>query len=629
VDLWLPLIPTTGLLFPDLHDRQSRRFMFAFGRLAQGVNLQGARAEMERIGGRLERAYPLTNRGVIPTVKNFHEFWIGPNAVALYTSMWAAVAFVLLIACANLANLMLAKAIGRSREMAVRIALGAGRWRIMRQLLIESVMLSTAGGVFGWLIARWSVRAYNLVASPPNSYIRWDYALDHRVFAYLVGISLTTGILFGLVPATRLSRLDINSMLKDGGRGAAGGRRGTRLSALLVIGEMALAVVLLAGAGVMIRSVLTIATMDLGVKTENILTAPVGLPRGTYPNAQAKISIVDQLVGRLKVMPGVESVAIATALPAGFDIFSSLKRRYELAGVVPPTDEQHRATAETLVISPAYFQTLGATIHQGRAFTEADGGSDMPVVIVNERFASASWPGEDPVGKRLRFFTGTTAEPWLTVVGMVSNIVQNDPTAQRLDPLVYRPFQQQPATIMFVLARTRVPPGSLVRMFQREVQAIDADLLVGPGGDAWASSLDARLKINYWSHSVNGMLFLIFAAMALLLASVGLYAVVAHSVSQRTQEIGIRTAMGASAGDIMALVLKQGMLPVGIGLTIGLPAALALTPVLKSQLVNVSPADPVTFLLASGVLVLSAALGCWIPARRAVRIDPVIALRNE
>jgi ABC-type antimicrobial peptide transport system permease subunit len=253
----------------------------------------------------------------------------------------------------------------------------------------------------------------------------------------------------------------------------------------------------------------------------------------------------------------------------------------------------------------------------------------MPVVIVNERFASASWPGEDPVGKRLRFFTGTTPEPWLTVVGMVSNIVQNDPTAQRLDPLVYRPFQQQPATIMFVLARTRVPPGSLVRMFQREVQAIDADLLVGPGGDAWAASLDERLKINYWSNSVNGMLFLMFAAMALLLASVGLYAVVAHSVSQRTQEIGIRTAMGASAGDIMALVLKQGMLPVGIGLTIGLPAALALTPVLKSQLVNVSPADPVTFLVASAVLVLSAALGCWLPARRALRIDPVVALRNE
>ena len=212
---------------------------------------------------------------------------------------------------------------------------------------------------------------------------------------------------------------------------------------------------------------------------------------------------------------------------------------------------------------------------------------------------------------------------------MVSNIVQDDRTGQRFDPVVYRPFQQEPATIMWVLARTRVPPGSLATVFRREIEAIDADLLVGPGGDAMASPLDERLKNNYWSNSVNGILFLMFAAIALLLASVGLYAVVAHSVSQRTQEIGIRTAMGATARDILALVFKQGMLPVGIGLTIGLPAALAVTPLLKSQLVNVSPADPITLLVASGVLVVSATLGCWIPARRAMRVDPVVALRHE
>jgi putative ABC transport system permease protein len=268
-------------------------------------------------------------------------------------------------------------------------------------------------------------------------------------------------------------------------------------------------------------------------------------------------------------------------------------------------------------------------MRQGRAFTDADGTAGVPVVIVNERFASQSWPGEDPVGKRLRFFRGTTPQPWLTVVGMVSNIVQNDPTAQRFDPLVYRPFQQQPATIMWVLARTRVPPRSLTTAFQRAVQATDADLLVGPGGEAFAASLDERLQNNYWSNSVNGILFLVFAAIALLLASVGLHAVVAHAVSQRTLEIGIRTAMGATARDILTLVFRQGMFPVGIGLTIGLPVALAVTPVLKSQLVSVSPADPVTFVVASGVLVLSATLGCWIPARRATRVDPVVALRHE
>lgn len=628
VDLWLPLLQTAGLRFPDLHDRANRRFWFAFGRLADGAAFPTARAEMESLGRRLEHTYPSTNRGIVPTVRNFHEFWIGPSAVALYASMWAAVAFVLLIACANLANLLLARAVGRSREIAVRSALGAGRWRIIRQLLIESVMLSVAGGLCGGLLAAWSVHTYNRLASPPNSYNRWAYVLDDRVFAYLVGISILTGLLFGLVPAGRLSRLDIISTLKEGGRGAAGGRYGKRLSALLVIGEMALAVVLLAGAGVMIRSVLTIATTDIGVKTDRILTAPIGVPRGKYATDQAKQSVIDQLMARLQAMPGVESVAAASALPAGFDIISG-KRPYELGGGALPADEHGRSRVATVLVSAGYFHTLGATLGRGRVFTEADGPFSMPVVVVNERFASTSWPGEDPVGKRLRFVTGPVPEPWLTVVGVVSNIVQDDPTAQRFDPLVYRPLRQQPATSMFVLARTRVPPGSLATVFQREIQSLDADLLVGPGGDAIAAALDERLKDNYWPNAVNGVLFLVFAVTALLMASVGLFAVVAHSVSQRTQEIGIRTAMGATARDILVLVFKQGMLPVGIGLAVGLPAALAVMPVLKSQLVNVSPADPVTFLVASFVLLCAATLGCWIPARRAMGVDPVVALRNE
>ena len=437
-----------------------------------------------------------------------------------------------------------------------------------------------------------------------------------------------TGLLFGMAPAARLSRLDINSMLKEGGRGAVGGRRGRRLSAFLVIGEMALAVVLLAGAGVMIRSVLTIATSDLGVKTTNVLTGLVGLPRGRYPNAQAQISVVRQLTERLKALPGVESVAIATALPAGA-VFHPSKRAYELGSDVPPADDRDRSTVATVTISADYFQTLGATVHRGRAFTEADGASAVPVAIVNQHFASMSWPGEDPVGKRLRLFRGPTPESWLTVVGVVSNIVQDDRTGQRSDPVVYRPFQQEPEMVLWVLARTRVPPASLATAFRRDIEAIDADLLVGPGNDGMVSPLDELLKNNYRSNSVNGMLFLIFAAIALLLASVGLYAVVAHSVSQRTQEIGIRTAMGATARDILALVMKKGMLPVGIGLLVGLPAALAVTPILKSQLVNVSPTDPTSLIVASGTLIMSATLGCWIPARRAMRVDPVVALRHE
>jgi putative ABC transport system permease protein len=261
-------------------------------------------------------------------------------------------------------------------------------------------------------------------------------------------------------------------------------------------------------------------------------------------------------------------------------------------------------------------------------FTGADGASAVPVAIVNERFANLSWPSEDAVGKRLRFFRGTTPGPWLTVVGVVSNIVQVDQTGQRFDPVVYRPYEQEPATTMWVLARTGVPPQSLAASFRREIDTIDADLLVGPE-DAVVAPLDDRLKSNYWSNSVNGVLFLLFSAIALLLASIGLYAVVAHSVSQRTQEISIRTAIGATARDIVRLVFGQGMRPVGIGLFIGLLAALGITPILKSQLVGVSPADPATFVIASGVLVVSAMLGCWIPARRAMRVDPAVALRHE
>jgi putative ABC transport system permease protein len=391
---------------------------------------------------------------------------------------------------------------------------------------------------------------------------------------------------------------------------------------------MALAVMLLTGAGVMIRSVLTIANADLGVQTANVLTGLVGLPKGRYPDAQAQNSVVDRLGARLKAMPGVDAVAMATSLPAG-SVFQPPKRAYELLGGVPPADDRGRPMVATVSIGADYFHTLGAIVYQGRAFTEADGASAVPVAVVNQHFASLSWPRGDPVGKRLRVFRGPTPGPWLTVVGVVSNIVQDDRTGQQSSPVVYRPFPQEPATVMWVLLRTRVPPESLATAFRRGIEEIDVDLMAGPGDAGIASPLDDLLKNNYRSNSVNGILFLLFAAIALVIASVGLYAVVAYSVSQRTQEIGIRTALGANRRDILALVMKQGLLPVGIGLLVGIPAAFTVTPILRSQLVNVSPSDPTSLISAAGILILSAALGCWIPARRAVRVNPVVALRHQ
>jgi putative ABC transport system permease protein len=611
-DMWVPLVQTA-----KVKNRDNTDTWFAFGRLAAGVTFPSARAEVETIIRRLETAYPLTDRRWHLGVQNFHEFFIGPNATALYGSMWGAVCFVLLIACANLANLMLARAIGRSREISVRIALGAGRWRIIRQLLIESVMLSGLGGFLGWWIAEWGVRAYQLAMAQKASWLIIDYSMDHRVLGYLIAISIGTGLLFGLAPALRLSKLDVSATLKDGGRGATVGGRGKHLSALLVSGEMALAVVLLAGAGVMIRSFLKIHTADVGVKTANLLMAHIVLPAAKYPRAEAQVSFYDRLKTRLEAIPGVESTAIADRLPTD----GSRHLPYELAGT-PQVDQGLRPKISALVIGPRYFRTLGAAVFSGREFSDADGPSGVPVAIVNQRFASKYWPGEDALRKRLRWFNGSMPGPWLTIVGVASNIIQNDAARQEFDPLIYLPYQQNPAGDMCVIARTGVPPKNLGAAFRREVQAVDPDLpIYGPfAADYWDRYSDSRFY---------GLLFLIFAAIALLLASIGLYTVIAHSVSQRTQEIGIRMAIGATARDIRKLVFQQGMLPLGIGLAVGLAGSLAVNRLLKTELVQISPADPITLVIASAALILAALLGCLIPARRAMRVDPMVALRHE
>jgi putative ABC transport system permease protein len=622
-DLWLPLVTT-----PEVLKRENTNTWFAFGRMAEGVTIESARAEMETIGKRLEAAYPAVNKGRPPIVYAFHEFFIGPTATLIYKSMWGAVGFVLLIACANLANLLLARAMGRSREISVRIALGAGRWRIIRQLLIESVMLSALGGLAGFGIAKWGLRIFALEATGAgvSDQIRgdWfddilDYAMDDRVFAYLLAISIGTGLLFGLAPASRLSRLDVNATLKDGGRGTGGGARGKHLSALLVVAEMALAVVLLAGAGLMIRSFLKIYTADLGFRAEHIVATLFDLPKTGYASPEAQIAFYDRLKMRVEGIPGVESTAIGS-LPAG----GSVRIPYELAGA-PPVDEQRRPTLWASTIGPGYFRTLGAPLLSGREFHDVDGVSGLPVVVVNQQFADSFWPGEDPLGKRLRLFQRTTPGAWLTVVGVVSTIAQNDPLRPALNALIYLPYQQGGRSSLWVLARTRVPLDSVAAALRGELHSLDPALPIQLGPFA----LNERLAQRYQYRAISGVLFLMCAAVALLLASIGLYAVVAHSVSQRTQEIGIRMAIGGTARDILSLVFTQGMVPLGLGLTLGLAAAFAFMPTMKAVLVQVSPADPLTFAVASVVLIVAAVLGCVIPARRAMSVDPLVALRSE
>jgi putative ABC transport system permease protein len=612
--LWLPLMPEG-----NLQRRGVGTLWFVFGRMADGVKIQTARAEIQEIARRLEREHPTTNRGFSPVVMTMPEFVLGPNATAMYGAMWGAVGFVLLIACANLANLMLARAGGRSREISVRIALGASRWRIVRQVLIESLMLSAIGGLLGWLIASWGVRAYALVGLVAWKQPWFAFTIDYSALLYLIAISVGTGLLFGLAPALRLSGLDVNATLKAGSQGKDSGRRGKPLSQVLVIAEVALAVVLLAGAGVMIRSFLKIYTAELGVQPGNVLTASLGLPAERYPTPESQTSLVDRLISRLQAIPGVESVAVSGALPTE----STFHFPFEIAGVASVGD-QRRPTVATIQVSPAYFRTLGAAVVSGRGFTETDGAPDLPVVLVNEHFAGTYWPGADPIGRRLRLLNAKTSEAWLTVVGVVSNIVQDDVTGQRVDSAVYVPYRQRPTRFMAAVARTSVPPGSLAAAFRREIQALDSEPLLLD-----LKTLDERLRGNYQERGVNGALFAIFGAIALILASVGLYAVIAHFVSQRTEEIGVRVAVGATGREILTLVLWQGLTPVGVGLVIGLAAAFAVTPVLGSALVHVSPADPFTYMFVSVLLVLSATLGCLIPARRAMSVDPLVALRRQ
>jgi predicted permease len=617
-ELWVPLIQTA-----DLQKRDGRTLWFAFGRMADGVIFTSAAAELETIGRRLAQAYPLTNQGWVPRPRTFSEFFVGPNATTKYGALWGAVGFVLLIACANLANLTMARAIGRSREMSLRIALGAPRWRVVRQLLIESLMLATIGGLAGWWIARWGVRAYELAANPPTR--AWsehllDYAMDSRVFAYLVAITIGTALLSGLFPALRLSRLDLNSALKGGGRRAIAGG-GRRTPALLVTAEMALAIVLLAGAGVMIRSFLNVHAADIGVTAANTLTIFLDLPAGTYPGGDQQASFYEGLGARLRTIPGVEAVAMASTLPAG----GARSVSYRMAGT-SPIEAERSAGVATLTIGPRYFQTLGAAVLAGRDFNDFDSAASLPVAIVNEQFAGVHWPGQDPLGQRLQLLEGKSDSRWLTVVGIASDIVQ-DVTRQKTEPVIYVPYGQRPAQDMWVILRTAIPAGSLGSSIRREIERLNPDLPVGLG----PFTLEERLAGmgNYWNVGSDAVLLLVFAVMALLLACLGLYAVIAHAVSQRTQEIGIRMAVGATARDILQLFCRQGLLPLGAGLAIGLAASLGVNRILESQLVGVSPSDPATLIVASCVLAVCATLGCVLPARRAMSVDPLIALKTD
>jgi putative ABC transport system permease protein len=612
-EVWKPLIPS------DEHKKRENRWFTVYGHISDHGSLKSASAEVGTIMKRLSTEYPITNKDIGGRVIDYNEYFAGNESDVriVFLAMLGAVGFVLLIACANVANLQLARAVSRMREISIRVALGAGRWRIIRQLLIESLMLSITGGVIGWMLALWGVRTFdNAVPLKPDSL---DFTMDVRALLYLAAITIGTGLLFGLAPALRLSKLDVNTALKDGGRGSSGGGRGKYLSGLLVVVEMALAVVLLAGAGLMIRSFMHAYRADLGIRNDNILTMQIELPSANYKLPAQQKAFFDRLKARLDTVPGVEVSTITSNIP----LTGAWNFNYEVEGE-PQPDARRRPNVDAIITTPDYFRVMGDDLIAGRDFTPADGTASALNIIVNRQCAETFWHGENAIGKRLRLYKKDVAQPWLTVVGIAPNIASQNQSRAKRGAIVYIPYGLEKDSSMSVAARTTVPPSTLKQVFRREVQAIDNDLPVQN-----LRTMEEQLERENWPYRVFGGLFAIFAAIALGLASVGLYAVIAHSVSQRTQEIGVRIALGARDANILRLVFSQGMTQLSIGLLIGLAAALAVTKVLKSLLIDVSPSDPATFVSVTLILVFAAGLGCLIPARRAMRVDPIEALRHE
>jgi putative ABC transport system permease protein len=614
-EVWKPLIPPA-----DQQKRENRDFTL-YGHISDRASMKSASVEVATVMKRIATDNPITNKDIGGRVIDYNELFSGSEGEirTVFIAMLGAVGFVLLIACANVANLQLARAVSRMREISIRVALGAGRWRIIRQLLVESVMISIAGGAISLPLAVWGIRTFDNIVTPTGKPPSLDFTMDVRAMLYLAAITIGTGILFGLAPALRLSKLDVNTSLKDGARGASGGGRGKYLSGLLVVVEMALALVLLAGAGVMIRSFMNAYRSDLGINTANILTMEIELPNANYKLPAQQVAFFKRLKERLDVVPGVEISTVMSNIP----ISGAWNFDYEVEGE-PQPDARRRPKVDAVITTSDYFRVMGDTFIAGRDFTAADGTGSALNIIVNRQCAETFWHGENAIGKRLRVYEKDVAQPWLTVVGIVPNISTDSQSRSKRAAAIYIPYGLENDSSMFVAARTAVPPSTLKQVFRREVQAIDADLPV-----LNLRTMDEQMERRNWPYKVFGTLFAIFAAIALGLASVGLYAVIAHSVNQRTQEIGVRIALGARDSNILRLVFSQGMTQLVIGLVLGLAAAMTVTRVLKSLLIDVSPTDPATFITVTLVLAAAAGLGCLIPACRAMRVDPIEALRHE
>jgi putative ABC transport system permease protein len=610
-DLWMPLAITPGLEGGVI------------GRLRDDATIEQARAELDAITRGLQAADTATVRGV-PSVSSYSQAHVAPDAPMIYRSLWAGAWFVLLIACANLANLTLVRTVGRGREFSTRIALGAGQWRLIRQTLIESVALTSVATALAWSLTSWSVRTW--AEATASRYLALDYTLNSSTVIYLCAIAATSAILIAMLPIARVRQLGAHGALKGDARGVTQGPRNRRLTAALVSVQMALAMVLLLGAGVLVRSFEKIVGAETGVRhPEQIVTGALFLPSDTYPTRDARLAFLDRLDTQLRTVAGVEQVSMANTIPTRV----VNRRAIEIEG--RPSAIEGGEFAQVMTAGPNYFDVMGVSAGSGRDFTNHDDAGKPLVVQVNHSFAQAFWPNGNALGARLRMIDRNAPGPWRIVVGIVPNIMQGDATRQDFKPVIYVPFRQQLSIRLFVFARTNAPAHQGIQAVRSEVMKIDRDVIAED-----FSTLEARfafdrdfMDLEHADLAKHAAIAPVFAVIALLLSAIGLIAVIAHSVSQRTKEIGVRMAIGAAAGDIARMIVREGMRPVAIGLVVGLPAAAGANRLLESQLVGVTPYDPLTMAAATLILIGVALVGCRIPARRAMRVDPVVALRHE
>lgn len=615
-DMWLPLA-----VDPSRLERREGPGFSVIGRMSEGVDLDMARARMTAVASQLEAEYPEANRDIAPVVRSWKDsVFVGPDTRGLLYTMFVAVVGVLLIACANVANLLFALTMARGKELAVRTAMGAERGRVIRQLLLESLVLSGLGAILGVGLTWGSLGLFERAIAGLNPPAWMTFDIDGSVLLFVVGAGVVAAFAAGLMPALHATRSDVAAILRDQSRGSSS-HSVNRWSAGLVGLEVALSCALLVGAGLTVRSTLKVGSADLGARTDGLLVAGLPLPAETYPDSAARIALVKRFERDLQALPGVRAAAVGSAVPG----LGTSNNWYGIRDREYANDAEY-SFAGTTTVSPDYFDVFDIPILAGRTFTTNDGMGSELVVIVDQRFADKNWPGEEPLGRQVRLGRGDSENPWMTVVGLVPTVTMSRPTQFGANPpeSIFVPTGQRQMGGVQLVARAGADPRALAPLLREMVAGIDADIPI--------STLDTHeqlLRDSHLEYLIIGGMFSIFGAVALLLASVGLYAVMAYSVSRRQTEVGVRMAMGADAGRIVRLILLQGSRPLGIGLLVGLLLAVGLGRALSSQLFGVSTVDPLTF---GGVPVfltlvsLAALLG---PATRASRIAPVVALRED